>query len=164
MDTSSKAMQLPLVGQSVLRREDPKLLTGRGRYTDDVKMPGLTYAAVLRSPHGHARILAIDTSAALEMPGVVGVLTHADLDGRVGDIRPNWVVGDSIVPAHPPLAREHVRYVGEAVAFIVAQTRQQAADAVEAISVDYEMLPAVVDEVAALEAGAPQLHANVPAT
>ena len=161
MNTASEAMHVPLVGQSVLRREDPKLLTGRGRYTDDVKMPGLTYAAVLRSPHGHARILAIDTSAALEMPGVVGVLTHADLDGRVGDIRPNWVVGDSIVPAHPPLACERVRYVGEAVAFIVAQTRQQAADAVEAISVDYEMLPAVVDEVAALAADAPQLHANV---
>jgi carbon-monoxide dehydrogenase large subunit len=152
----------PLVGQSVLRREDARLLTGRGRYTDDIVLPRMAHAMVLRSPHGHAAIRSIDTSQALAMEGVVGVLTHADLAGKVGDIRPNWVVGDSIVPPHPPLASDRVRYVGEAVAFVVANTRQQAADALEAIAVDYDMLPAVVDEEAALQPGAPQLHANVP--
>jgi len=151
-----------LVGQSVRRREDPRLLTGRGRYTDDIVLPRLAHAAVLRSPHGHALIKSIDTSAARAMDGVVGVLTHADIEGRVGDIRPNWVVGDSIVPPHPALACERVRYVGEAVAFVVANTREQAADALDAIVVDYEVLPAVVDEEAALVPDAPQLHANVP--
>jgi carbon-monoxide dehydrogenase large subunit len=151
-----------LVGQPVLRREDARLLTGRGRYTDDIVLPRMAHAMVLRSPHGHAAIRSIDTSAAKAMAGVVGVLTHADIAKRVGDIRPNWVVGDSIVPSHPPLASDRVRYVGEAVAFVVADTRQQAADALEAIVVDYDVLPAVVDEEAALQPGAPQLHANVP--
>lgn len=150
------------VGQPVIRREDPRLLTGRGRFTDDIAIDGLTCAMVLRSPHGHARIKSIDTSPALAMEGVIGVLTYADLRGKVGDIRPNWVVGDAKVPPHPPLADERVRYVGEAVAFVVAETRQQAADALEAIIVDYDVLPAVVDEEAALEPQAPQLHDNVP--
>ena len=152
----------PRVGQSVLRREDPRLLSGRGRYTDDIALARLAHAAVLRSPYGHARIRSIDTAAAKAMEGVIGVLTYADIAGKVGDIRPNWVVGDSIVPPHPPLASDAVRYVGEAVAFVVANTRQQAADALEAIAVDYDMLPAVVDEEAALRPDAPQLHANVP--
>ena len=151
-----------LVGQSIRRREDPRLLTGRGRYTDDIVVPRLAHATVLRSPHGHALIKSIDTAAAKAMDGVVGVLTYADIEGKVGDIKPNWVVGDSIVPPHPPLAAERVRYVGEAVAFVVANTRQQAADALDAIVVDYDVLPAVVDEEAALEPDAPQLHANVP--
>jgi len=156
------AAHVNLIGQSVTRREDPPLLTGRGRFTDDIKIEGLACAMVLRSPHGHALVKSIDTSAALSMPGVVGILTYEDLRGKVGDIRPNWVIGDSIVPAHPPLAAGRVRYVGEAVALVVANTRQQAADALEAIFVDYEVLPAVVDEEAAVQEGAPQLHDNVP--
>ncbi|NPC54895.1 xanthine dehydrogenase family protein molybdopterin-binding subunit [Caenimonas soli] len=151
-----------LIGRSVTRREDPPLLTGRGRFTDDIAVGGLTCAMVLRSPHGHALVKSIDTSTAASMPGVVGILTYEDLRGKVGDIRPNWVVGHSIVPAHPPLADGRVRYVGEAVALVVANTRQQAADALEAIFVDYEVLPAVVDEEAAVQEGAPQLHDNVP--
>ena len=151
-----------LIGQSVRRREDPRFLTGRGRYTDDVPIARLAHAAVLRSPYGHAQIKSIDTSAALAMDGVIGVLTYADIEGKVGDIRPNWVVGDSIVPEHPALAAERVRHVGEAVAFVVANTREQAADALEAILVDYDVLPAVVDEEAALQPDAPQLHAKVP--
>ena len=91
-------------GQSVSRREDPPLLTGRGRFTDDIRIEGQACAMVLRSPHGHAEIKSIDTSAALSLPGVVGILSYGDLRGKVGDIRPNWVIGDSIVPAHPPLA------------------------------------------------------------
>jgi carbon-monoxide dehydrogenase large subunit len=151
-----------LVGQSVIRREDPRLLTGRGRFTDDIAIAGLTCAMVLRSPHGHALIKSIDTSAALAMDGVVGILTYDDLRGKVGDIRPNWVVGEVHIPAHPPLADGRVRYVGESVALLVANTRQQAADALEAIVVDYEVLPAVVDEELAVREGAPQLHDNVP--
>ena len=129
MNALSELTHVAQVGQSVPRREDPRLLTGRGRYTDDIAIAGLTHGVVLRSPYGHANLVAIDTSIARAMPGVVGILTHADLAGRVGDIRPNWVVGDSIVPPHPALANDRVRYVGEAVAFVVAHTRQQAADA-----------------------------------
>jgi carbon-monoxide dehydrogenase large subunit len=162
MNQPGDAVHQSLIGQSIRRREDPRLLTGRGRYTDDIVIPRLAHAAMLRSPHGHAAIKSIDTSAALAMPGVIGVLTHADLDGKVGDIQPNWVVGNSIVPPHPPLATERARYVGEPVAFLVADTREQAFDALEAIVIDYEVLPAVVDEEAALLPDAPQLHANVP--
>ncbi|MDB5860833.1 MAG: quinoline 2-oxidoreductase [Ramlibacter sp.] len=162
MNTNVIPVHVPQVGQPIRRREDPRLLTGRGRYTDDIAIPHLAHAAVLRSPHGHAVVKTIDTSAALAMDGVVGVLTHADIQGRIGDIRPNWVVANSIVPPHPVLAAAHVRHVGEPVAFVVANTRAQAVDALEAIVVDYETLPAVVDEEAALAPGAPQLHANVP--
>ncbi|SIT37793.1 Quinoline 2-oxidoreductase, large subunit [Paraburkholderia piptadeniae] len=162
MSMPDHAASSRLVGQSITRREDPRLLTGRGRYTDDIAIEGLTCAMVLRSPHGHALIESIDTSAALAMEGVVGILTYEDLRGKVGDIRPNWVVSGAKVPPHPPLADGHVRYVGEAVALVVAHTRQQAADALEAIIVDYEVLSAVVDEEAALREGAPQLHDNVP--
>ncbi len=162
MSKSEHPVHAALIGQSVRRREDPRFLTGRGRYTDDVPIARLAHAAVLRSPYGHAQIKSIDTSAALAMDGVIGVLTYADIEGKVGDIRPNWVVGDSIVPEHPALAAERVRHVGEAVAFVVANTREQAADALEAILVDYDVLPAVVDEEAALQPDAPQLHAKVP--
>lgn len=162
MNKPNDAAHASLVGQPIPRREDPLLLTGRGRFTDDICIPHLAYAAVLRSPHGHALIKSIDTSAAAAMDGVLGILTYDDIRGKVGDIRPNWVVGNAIVPPHPPLADGRVRYVGESVAFIVANTRQQAIDALEAIVVDYEILPAVVDEEKALQEGAPQLHANVP--
>jgi carbon-monoxide dehydrogenase large subunit len=151
-----------LIGQSVLRREDKRMLTGHGRFTDDIRLPGLAYAAVLRSPHAHARITSIDVSPATAMPGVIGVLTHSDLAGKVGDIKPNWVVGNSIIPPHPPLASDRVRYVGEPVAFIVAESREVATDALEAVVVNYETLPAVVDQEAALKPGAVQLHDDVP--
>ena len=142
--------QTRLIGKGIPRREDERMLTGHGRFTDDVRIPGLAYAAVLRSQHGHARILSIDASPATAMPGVVGVLTSADLVGKVGDIKPNWVVGKSIVPPHPPLATDRVRYVGEPVAFIVADTREAANDALEAIDVEYEQLPCNVDPLKAM--------------
>jgi carbon-monoxide dehydrogenase large subunit len=150
------------VGQPVLRREDARMLTGRGRFTEDIRLPGLTHAAVLRSPHGHALIRSIDVSRAAAMNGVVGVLTQTDLEGRVGDIRPNWVVGNSIVPPHTPLASGRARYLGEPVAFVVANTREQAVDALELIDVDYEPLVVVVDQEVALQPGSVQLHDNVP--
>src|ERR1700730_3240889 len=160
--TVAQSEHVNFVGQPVLRREDARMLTGRGRFTDDIRLPRMTYAAVLRSSYGHARIRSIDASRATAMAGVVGVLTEADLAGKDGDIRPNWVVGNSIVPPHRPLASGRVRYLGEPVAFVVANTRAQAVDAVEAIDVDYEPLPVVVDQEAALQPGAPQLHDNVP--
>jgi carbon-monoxide dehydrogenase large subunit len=159
--TVAQSEHANFVGQPVLRREDARMLTGRGRFTDDIQLPRMAYAAVLRSSYGHARIRSIDASRATAMAGVVGVLTEADLAGKVGDIRPNWVVGNSIVPPHRPLASGRVRYLGEPVAFVVANTRAQAVDAVEAIDVDYEPLPVVVDQEAALQPGAPQLHDNV---
>src|ERR1700738_1944856 len=160
--TAAQSEHVNFVGQPVLRREDARMLTGRGRFTDDIQLPGMTYAAVLRSSYGHARIRSIDAARATAVAGVFGVLTEAALAGKVGDIRPNWVVGNSIVPPRRPLASGRVRYLGEPVAFVVANTREQAVDAVEAIDVDYEPLPVVVDQEAALQPGTPQLHDNVP--
>lgn len=150
------------IGKPVLRREDQRLMSGKGKFTDDFQFPGMVYAAFVRAPFAHARIRHLDTSAALALPGVVGVLTHADIAGQIGNIRPNWVVGNSKVPPHPALPSELVRYAGEAVAMVVAQTRALAADAAEMVNVDYEELPVVVDAEAALREGAPQLHDNVP--
>ncbi|MGF6904055.1 xanthine dehydrogenase family protein molybdopterin-binding subunit [Paraburkholderia sp. GAS348] len=150
------------IGKPVRRREDQRLMSGQGRFTDDHQFPGMTFAAFIRSPFAHARIRNIDTAAALAMPGVVGVLTHADIAGKVGHIRPNWVVGDSKVPPHPVLPAERVRYAGEAVAMVVAETRELAADAAELVNVEYDELPVVVDAEAALQEGAPLLHDNVP--
>lgn len=150
------------IGHSVARREDVALLKGQGRYVDDVRFPGMNYAAVLRSPYGHARIDKIDASAARSHPEVIGVLTFQDIEGQIGSIRPNWVVGDSKIPDHPVLASDTVRYVGESVAFVVATSRQAAADALELIDVSYTPLDAVVDAERALDTTATQLHANVP--
>jgi len=149
------------IGKPVRRREDQRLMSGKGKFTDDFQFPGMVYAAFVRSPLAHARILHIDTEAALALPGVVGVLTHADIAGQIGDIRPNWVVGNSKVPPHPPLPSDHVRYAGEAVAMVVAHTRELAADAAELVHVEYAELPVVVDAEAALRSDAPQLHDNV---
>jgi len=161
MSNMNDPIDLAYIGKPVLRREDPKLLTGRGRYTDDIKLDGLTYAMVLRSPYAHARIKSIDVSRAEAVEGVLGVLTAAHIKG-VGDIVPNFVVQQSIIPPHRPLAEDVARYVGEPVAFVVAETREIAADALELVEVDYEVLPSITDEVAALEPAAPQLHENVP--
>lgn len=157
----NKKEDFSYIGQSVPRREDPPFLTGRGRYTEDIKIEGLTHAMMVRSQFAHARILSIDTSQAEALPGVLGVLTAADLID-VGDIMPNFVVGDSIIPPHRPLAADRARYVGEPIALVVAETREIAADALELVQIDYEPLPAVTDQVAALEPTAPQLHDNVP--
>src|ERR1700738_2155890 len=127
--TVAQSEHANFVGQPVLRREDARMLTGRGRFTDDIQLPRMAYAAVLRSSYGHARIRSIDASRATAMAVVVGVLTEADLAGKVGDIRPNWVVGNSTVPPHRPLASGRVRYLGEPVAFVVANNRAQAVGA-----------------------------------
>lgn len=150
------------VGQPLRRREDRKLLAGRGRYVDDIKLPGMLHMAILRSPHAHATISSIDLSHAKAAPGVRLVLSGEALVDRIGPIVPNWIIPGSKVPVRPVIATDRVRFVGECVALVVAETLAQAYDAVGLIEVDYEVLPAVTEEAAAVQRGAPQLHENVP--
>ncbi|MCR6735886.1 MAG: xanthine dehydrogenase family protein molybdopterin-binding subunit [Afipia sp.] len=149
------------VGQPLRRREDFKFITGKGRYTDDMKAPGMLHMAVLRSPHAHAVIKHIDLSAAQASPGVRLVLSGADLAGKIGSIVPNWIIPGTKVPDRPVVAIDRVRFVGECVALVVAETQAMAHDAIGLIDVNYEILPAVVDEETAIKPGAPQLHDNV---
>ncbi len=137
----------------VKRREDPRLITGAGRFTDDVRRDGSLFAMFVRSPLAHARIVAIDREAAAAMPGVVAVFGAEDLA-----IKARAAFPSPEEMARPALARDVVRFVGDAVAIVIAQTREQAADAVAAVAVDYDPLPAVVDAEAALAAGAPVIH------
>ena len=157
-------MTTRIFGSGIRRREDPRLITGQASYTDDISLNGLVHAAILRSPHGHARITSIDTSAAKSAPGVLAVYTGADIEGKLTPIPCAWVVPDSDVKtvAYPAIAKDVVRYVGDAVAVVVADTRTQAEDALELINVGYEVLPAVVNAEAALQDGAPQLHEDAP--
>ncbi|HIM36694.1 MAG TPA: xanthine dehydrogenase family protein molybdopterin-binding subunit, partial [Dehalococcoidia bacterium] len=153
-----------IFGSGIRRREDPRLITGQASYTDDIKLPHMAHAAILRSPHAHARITNIDTGAAAESPGVVAVYTGTDTDSVLNPIPCAWIVPDTDTKAvaYPAMASEIVRYVGEAVAVVVAEDRYQAEDALELITVDYETLPAVVNPEAAMQAGAPQLHDDAP--
>lgn len=150
------------IGQPLRRREDFKLLTGKGRYVDDIKRPGMLHMAVLRSPHAHADIGNVDLSRAAASPGVRLALSGKDLAGKIGPIMPNWVLPGSKVPFRPVLAIDRVRFVGECVAIVVADSQAEAHDAIGLIDVDYAPLPAVVNEAAAIREGAPQLHDNVP--
>jgi len=150
-------------GQRVARNEDGRLLVGAGTFVDDVNPPSVLHAAVLRSPFAHARIVRIDTSRARELPGVELVWTASDL-GDAGRPSPMLVPNPSLT--HPrtqyPLAPELVNYVGEPVAFVVAQDRYAAEDALDLLEVEYDPLPAVVDLDAAAAAGSPLVHADVP--
>jgi carbon-monoxide dehydrogenase large subunit len=155
------------IGKSLPRREDERFLTGAGQYTDDVVMPGQTYAVFVRSPHAHARIGKIDTSRALKAPGVVAIFTGADLaEAKVGGLPCGWLIhskdGSPMKePPHPVLAQGKVRHVGDQVALIVAESLNQAKDAAELVEVDYEPLPAVVDPATADKAPA-AVHDEVP--
>ena len=143
------------------RKEDPRLLTGRGKYAADFRLPGMLQAAVLRSPHAHARLGAVRAKATLALPGVVAVVTGEDL-GAIGRIptRLGHRIG-SVECLQLPLAREKVRYVGEPVAVVVAQSRYLAEDALDLMEVDYEPLATVTDARRAVEPGAPVLHAAI---
>ena len=149
------------VGSRVRRVEDERLLTGRGRYTDDVQLPGMLHGVTLRSPHGHARIRAIDMAAARAMPGVVAVYTGADL-AAYGPIPCVVPLSGPVQTPRPLLATDTVRFVGDGVAFVVAETREAARAAAEAIAVDYEELPAVASIEAALAEGAPKVWPEAP--
>jgi aerobic carbon-monoxide dehydrogenase large subunit len=151
------------VGKPVKRVEDPRLITGEAKYIDDIQLPGMLHAAVLRSPHAHARIKSINTDQAAAAPGVVGVFTGQDFM----DLNPlpcAWQAGGVENNANTPrvLEPEKVTFTGTGVAVVVAESRYAAQDALDLIEVDYEVLPAVVDAQKATEEGAPQLHENAP--
>jgi carbon-monoxide dehydrogenase large subunit len=152
-------------GASVKRKEDPAFLTGRGRYIDDITMPGMVYAVVLRSPHGHAGIRGIDKTAALALPGVHGVFTHTDLPEAMQQrtvplLVPSPTIKQSFMPYC--LAKDEVCFVGEPVAIVVADSRYIAEDAAALVDVDYEVLPAVSDCAKGLQPGAPAAHRGSP--
>ncbi|HLH70598.1 MAG TPA: xanthine dehydrogenase family protein molybdopterin-binding subunit [Candidatus Dormibacteraeota bacterium] len=156
------------IGQAVRRVEDRRFLMGRGRYVEDVNLPGQAYAAVVRSPHAHARILAVRTEAAMRKPGVLCVLTGAEveadhLQGLTASAMPEDM---GAPPGHrtfrPILVRDRARFVGDGVALVVAETAAQACDAAEAVEVEYEPLPAVVDLEDAVAPGAPKVHDDCP--
>ena len=149
------------IGRAMRRREDRALLMGVGRYTDDLTLPGLLHVALLRSPHAHARIRALDVSRARSAPGVMSLVTGADVRD-LGHMPSNRVVPGMKVPPHPLLAEGTVVAVGDAVAAAVADSAYRARDAVELIEVDYEPLGPVPDPEAALAAGAPVVHAALP--
>jgi carbon-monoxide dehydrogenase large subunit len=153
-----------IFGSAIKRREDPRLITGAATYTDDVKLPGLTYAAFLRSPYAHARLTRVDVSAAKRAPGVVAVYTGADIKDRVTPVPCAWNPPNCNlkVPPHPLLAYDKVRYVGDGVAMVVATSRAAARDAIDLIEADYEPLEGGVDPEKMAAAGAPQLHEEVP--
>ena len=148
------------IGQSVPRFEDPRLITGGGRYVGDMVLPGMAFGYVLRSPHAHARIRSIDTSKAKVAPGVLAVLTGADWQASGwGDLPvPGGLTrrdGSVFKPPYPALTKDKVRWVGDYVAFVVAETLLQAMDAAELIAADYEPLPAIASTADASTPGAP---------
>jgi aerobic carbon-monoxide dehydrogenase large subunit len=154
-----------VLGAPIKRVEDPKFITGNGRYLDDIHLQGMTHLAILRSPYAHANIRSIDASAAKGMPGVLAVFTGADIP--YNPLPMAWPAGGSAgiqnnVSTPRVLATDSVKWTGEGVAAVVAETAEQAADAVDAIHVDWEPLPAVVDAEKATQPGAPQLHDNAP--
>lgn len=157
-------MSQAVFGATIARKEDVRLLAGRGQYTDDIKIHGMLYAVVLRSPHAHARIRSINVAAAAAMDGVVKIYTGADLNGKLAAIPTAWIPpgSDLKMVAHPALAVDTVRYVGDGVALVVAEDPGTARDAMEVITVDYEPLSAVWDQVEALKDDAPQLHSDAP--
>ncbi len=160
------ASEQGLIGQSIKRKEDARFLTGSGQYTDDITLPHQTYAVFVRSPHAHAKVRKVDTSRAKAAPGVVAVFTGADLQG-VGGLPCGWLItsldGTPMKePPHPVLAQGKVRYVGDRVALVVAESVHQAKDAAELVDVDYEVLPAVVNPADAIKPGAPVVHDIAP--
>jgi carbon-monoxide dehydrogenase large subunit len=156
--TTDPTLRPKIIGARVQRREDPRLLTGGGSYVDDRKVAGLLHVALLRSPHPHARIVGIDTAAAEAMPGVVAVLTAETLDGSANPVRAQSRMRDYHATVLEPLARGKVRHVGEPVVAVVADSRYRAEDAVEAVAVGFDPLPAPVDPEAAAAPDAPLLH------
>ncbi len=160
---TAEAMPTKMVGQAIKRREDPRLITGQGTFLDDIKLPGMTHACVLRSPYAHAKIKSIDTSKAKAHPGVVAVFTGEDML----DLNPlpcAWQAGRVKNNVNTPrvLAVGEVHFAGDPVALVIAEDRYIARDACDLIEVEYEPLPVVVDAKKATEPGAPQLHENAP--
>jgi carbon-monoxide dehydrogenase large subunit len=156
------------IGASVKRKEDHRFITGKGHYTDDINRPGQAYAYFLRSPHAHATIDKIDVSAALKAPDVVAIYTGDDLvQAKIGPLVCGWMINSKDgspmkAVVHPELAQGRVRYVGDPVVVVIADSYAQAKDAAEQVVVDYSVLPAVTDTATAAKPGAPQLHEVAP--
>src|SRR3989442_11082276 len=158
------AQTTKVFGESVLRKEDDRFLTGRGNFVADMLPPGTVFAKFVRSPYAHGRIRSISTAKARRLPGVLDVLTSQDMKDQVGDIIPAWAIPNANLktPAYPPLAREVVRYAGEAVAVVVAESPFIAENARDLVEVEYDPLPVVTDvETATKKAGA-SLHGDAP--
>ena len=158
-------MAIDMLGKRVKRVEDQRLITGEGRYLDDIKLQSMAYCSILRSPYAHANIRSIDTSAARAMPGVLDVMVGADIP--YNPLPMAWPAGGSAglqnnVNTPRALATDDVKWTGEGVAAVIAETPEQAQDALEVIVVDWEPLPTVVDAEKATKPGAPQLHENAP--
>ena len=154
-----------LIGARVQRREDPRLITGRGRFIEDHVLPGLTHMAVVRSPHPHARIVGIDETAARSAPGVLAVLTAKDFKAQISGsmpVTPAFAPDKKYVPERFPIAESEVCFQGEPVAVVIATDRHLAADAAELVRVEYEPLPAVVDPEAAMAEGSLKAHSDGP--
>ena len=154
-----------MIGAKIHRREDPRLVSGEGRYVDDFTRPGTLSLALVRSPHAHARIKSIELTAAAKAPGVVAVYTHKDFAKVVSGtmpVTPSFVAEKKQVPPRFPIAEKEVVYQGEPVAVVLAETKYQAADAANLVEVDYEVLPAVMDLDKALEANSPKAHSGAP--
>ena len=154
------------IGKSVKRVEDKRFITGYGNYVDDIVLPRQTYASFVRSPYGHAKILSVDTSAAKAMPGVVAIYTGAHVE-NVNGVPCGWQVnfknGNHMKePKHPLLVADRAKHVGDPVAVVIAESSAQAFDAAQAVVVEYEELPAVVDAAKAMTEGAPQVHESAP--
>ncbi len=150
-----------LLGSSVKRREDPRFITGKGNYTDDVKLAGMTHAAFVRSPHANARIRKIDTGKAAKAPGVVAIFTGKDMTG-VNSLPCGWLLPELKIPAHMPLASDSARNVGHPVAIVIAESQSAASDAADLVDVDWEVLPSVTATEKAETKGAPQIHEVAP--
>ena len=149
-------------GSSIKRREDPKLITGQGTFVDDIKLFGMLDAVIVRSPRAHARITSIDTSRARNHPGVVAVFTGAELQPHLGPLAVGWLLPDIKMTSHYPMAIDTVRFVGEAVAVVVADNPGAAVDAATMVNVQYESLPIVVNPEETTRSGAPQIHPEAP--
>ena len=164
----SQTVERGSIGQEVLRKEDRKFLIGKGRFVDDMHLPGELHAIFVRSPHAHADIAAIDISTAKGMQGVTAILTGADMEADgIGQIPFMWIMNDSdgSPMKQPPrwgLARGRVRHVGEPVAVVIADTAANAGNAAECVAVDYTSRPAVTNSRTALAADAPQIHDEAP--
>jgi aerobic carbon-monoxide dehydrogenase large subunit len=156
------------MGASVKRKEDQRFITGKGQYTDDINRPGQTWAFFVRSPHAHATLKSVDTTAALASPGCLAVYTGADIaKDKVGGLICGWMIhskdGSPMkAGAHPALAQGKVRYVGDHVAVVIAETLAQARDAAEKVTIEYEVLPAAVNTATTQNAGQPQIHPEAP--
>jgi carbon-monoxide dehydrogenase large subunit len=153
-----------MIGARIQRREDPRLITGGGRYIEDLKRAGALTMAIVRSPHPHARITRITTAAAQSLPGVVAVLTAADFKGLLSGthpVAPAFVAEKLTVPERFPIAEDEVAFQGEPVVVVLAENRKLAVDGAEAVEVEYEPLPAVTDLLKALESNSPKAHVNL---